>query len=107
MKRYFGRAFATASLLSIATMGAASAADMAVKARPVMPPPAPIYSWTGWYAGVNGGWAFDTTSTGSLVAFTPPFGPAVTAGGTPSFLGAKHEGGFGGAQVGYNWQMSN
>ena len=107
MKRYFGWAFATASLLSIATMGAASAADMAVKARPAVPPPAPIYSWTGWYAGVNGGWAFDTTSTGSLVAFTPPFAGAVTAGGTPSFLGAKHEGGFGGGQVGYNWQMSN
>ena len=107
MKRYFGWAFATASLLSIATMGAASAADMAVKARPAVLPPAPIYSWTGWYAGVNGGWAFDTTSTGSLVAFTPPFAGAVTAGGTPSFLGAKHEGGFGGGQVGYNWQMSN
>lgn len=106
MKRYFGWALATASLLSLAAVGAASAADMAVKARPMVAPAA-VYSWTGWYAGVNGGWAFDTTSTGSLTAFTPLFAAAVATGGTPSFLGTKHEGGFGGGQVGYNWQMSN
>jgi outer membrane immunogenic protein len=106
MKRPFGWALAAASLLSIATAGAASAADMAVKALPVSPP-ATVYNWTGWYVGVNGGWAFDNNSTGSLVAFAPTFAAAVAAGGTPTFFGAKHEGGFGGGQVGYNWQMAN
>jgi len=107
MRRFFGWAFTTASLLSLASAGAASAADMAVKARPALPAPAPVYNWTGWYAGVNGGWAFDASSTGSLVASTPGFAGAIAAGGTPTFFGAKHEGGFGGGQVGYNWQMAN
>jgi outer membrane immunogenic protein len=31
------------------------AADMAVKAPPVPPPP-PIYNWAGFYIGANGGW---------------------------------------------------
>lgn len=68
-----------------------------------------VYNWTGWYAGVNGGYAWDNSS-GRLDSFSTVgatnFAPAVAAGGTPSFLGAKHEGGFGGGQVGYNWQMT-
>lgn len=68
---------------------------------------APTYNWTGWYAGVNGGWAFNDNSTGSLVGYTSLFKKAVKAGSTPSFYGANHEGGFGGGQVGYNWQIAN
>ena len=55
MKRnVFGWAAAVA--VSLAGVGAASAADMAVKARPV---PVAVYSWTGCYIGVSGGgkWA--------------------------------------------------
>lgn len=112
MNKYLGWALASVVSLGIGGLGAASAADMAVKAPMYKaPPPVAVYSWNGWYVGVNGGYAWDN-STGNLNAFstTPPgdnFGPAVAAGGTPSFLGAKHEGGFGGAQVGYNWQMTN
>jgi outer membrane immunogenic protein len=108
MNKYLGLVLASVVSLGFGGLGAASAADMAVKAPP--PPPVPVYSWTGWYVGVNGGYAWGD-STGNLNAFsTTPggnFGPAVAAGGTPTFLGAKHEGGFGGAQVGYNWQMTN
>ena len=100
MKKYSG--WLVATIISIAGTSIASAADMAVKAPP-MAAPAAIYNWTGWYVGVNGGYAWDD-STGSLSSFTPDFTAAVTAGGTPSFLGAKHEGAFGGGQVGYNWQ---
>jgi len=99
--------------ISIVAFGTAtaSAADMAVKAHPGPLPVDVGYNWSGWYVGVNGGWAWDN-STGRLVSFTtaPPlsdFTAAVTAGGTPRFLNANHEGGFGGGQVGYNWQMSN
>jgi outer membrane immunogenic protein len=93
---------------SILFTGAASAADLrrpAVKAPP--PVVAPIYSWTGFYIGVNGGWAFDgwSDSTGDLIANTGLAGQ-VAAGTVPRFLGANHEGGFGGGQIGYNWQMN-
>ena len=46
---------ATVGLVALCTAGTAMAADMAVKA----PPPAPIipiYNWTGFYIGGNGGW---------------------------------------------------
>jgi len=43
-----------AAALSIGT--SARAADMAVKAPPL--PPAPVYSWTGWYVGLNAGYSW-------------------------------------------------
>ena len=55
---------AAAAALLIAGTAASSAADMAVKAPPVVAP-APIWSWTGFYIGghVGAGWGtteFDT-----------------------------------------------
>ena len=48
---------ATVGLVALVGMAApASAADMAVKARPPAPVIAPIYDWTGFYIGANGGW---------------------------------------------------
>lgn len=38
---------------AVGAVGAASAADMAVKAAP--PPLAPIFTWTGFYIGLNAG----------------------------------------------------
>ena len=51
MIRNLGWALAAAA--SLAGIGAASAADMAVKARPLPPPP--VYSWTGCYIGLSAG----------------------------------------------------
>ena len=45
----------------------AFAADIAVKGPPV-PPPAPVYNWTGWYVGVNAGASFGTFKTDFNVA---------------------------------------
>jgi outer membrane immunogenic protein len=92
-------------VISLGAVGAASAADMAVKARPAPLPPPCI--WCGFYIGVNGGWAFDGWDdgrTGDLVFFTAGFNNAVANGGTPRNLGVNREGGFGGGQIGYNWQ---
>jgi outer membrane immunogenic protein len=55
--RYFS--VATISVISaMALSHAASAADMAVKAPPEQPAPAPVYTWTGCYVGGNGGAAW-------------------------------------------------
>jgi outer membrane immunogenic protein len=58
---------------------------------PVGPVPAfAIFDWSGFYVGVNGGgaWAPDNQLTNAL----SPFG------------GISPSGGFGGGQIGYNWQ---
>src|SRR5215472_12518551 len=50
------------AIAAIALVGTpALAADIAVKAA--APSPAPVYNWTGWYAGVNLGAASKPTST--------------------------------------------
>jgi outer membrane immunogenic protein len=86
----------------------AFAADMGV---PAAPPPAPVWNWTGWYAGVNVGASFGSVKTDfnatpvTVVAnsiptpssFTIPFG----------FTNREYPDGFmGGGQIGYNWQYS-
>ena len=99
-----------AAAVSVMFAGEASAADMAVKA-PV--PPAPIYSWTGFYIGGDiGGWW--ERQSGTTVAFPAGFGaPAVPGGGLagvgilPTFH-RFHDGGvLGGLYAGYNWQTAN
>ena len=69
---------------------------MALKAPP--PPPAPIYSWTGWYVGVNLGGSF------GKAADTITFGAAPTLLSSTS---SRLDGVIGGAQIGYNWQVNS
>jgi outer membrane immunogenic protein len=69
MRTRFGLAIAAA--LWAGSITAASAADMAVKARPAPPPP--VYDWTGWYLGVGfGGLWGDSTMTFGLGPTAPP-----------------------------------
>jgi outer membrane immunogenic protein len=76
-------------------LSAASAADLA--ARPVYSKAPPMvqaaYDWSGFYAGINGGWADDRDRR------TNPAGAL-----TGSYDG---NGGTVGGQVGYRWQMSH
>ena len=53
MKKFLLATVALVALVGIAAP--ASAADMAVKAAPV-PYVAPMYNWSGFYIGGNGGW---------------------------------------------------
>jgi outer membrane immunogenic protein len=56
--------------LSLAASGLALAADMVVKA----PPPAPVFSWTGFYVGGNIGYSWGKASVDSNdagIAFFP------------------------------------
>jgi outer membrane immunogenic protein len=94
---------AGAALVAVVA-GSAQAADMPLKARPA---PVPIYSWTGFYGGINGGYAWSGDRT---ITFTPgdPLAQNQTCGGGTCALPAssKLNGGFGGVQAGYNWQLN-
>jgi outer membrane immunogenic protein len=89
-------------ILSLGAVGAASAADMAVKARPL--PPVPVWSWTGCYIGgnVGYGWTDDITYRAA-----DPFNTLGLAGGpfVPAFNTGNGSGVMGGAQVGCNYQF--
>ena len=89
-------------MLSIAAFsGAASAADLA--ARPYTKAPtfvAPVYNWSGFYAGLNGGGAssHECLTINSVAGF-PVF---------PNSEGCHDAtGGLAGGQVGYRWQTAN
>jgi outer membrane immunogenic protein len=86
------------AMIGMAVLGfasSASAADMA--ARPYKAPPpvvAPIYNWTGFYIGANGGWA----NSHNCWDF-------VTVGGATVIDGCRDaSGGVVGGQIGYRWQ---
>ena len=85
---------AGASLLSC---GLANAADMPVKARP-LPPPAPVFSWTGLYIGFHAGLGWGTSEAKVLEADNLFFPQGhVTHNDFNGLLG--------GVQAGYNYQF--
>jgi outer membrane immunogenic protein len=73
---------------------AALGADLPVKALPVKAPVAAPFSWTGWYMGVNAGYGVGQ----GYGKFAGPVGPAEAFNAMPA-------GGFGGGQLGYNYQL--
>jgi outer membrane immunogenic protein len=104
MKTRFGWALASAMLLG--GIGSASAADMAVKARPM---PVPVYNWTGFYIGGNVGGIWNDTRDDAFP--TGCFLTSVTCGGGVPLNPLRSDSvrlngsGFtGGGQAGYNWQ---
>src|SRR6267154_454836 len=75
----------------------ASAADLAVKAPYLKAPVAMVYDWTGFYVGVNAGVGIGRDYTRLAI----PAGLSFEA----SYL--NPQGGLGGGQIGYNWQVQN
>jgi len=73
----------------------ALAADLPVKAPALRVPAAAPYSWTGWYIGVNAGYGVGQKQG------TFAFGP-----GAETF-NAMPAGGFGGGQLGFNYQIGS
>jgi len=90
-------------IAALALSGAASAADMPVKASPAT---VVSHSWTGFHVGANVGYAWDHSrareragdeASGVLVGGVPAIGPASTS---------LHNGGWaGGVQAGYSLQF--
>ena len=93
-------AFAAAAILTVSA-SAASAADMAVKARPAPPPVVAVYNWTGLYIGINGGGGSAHKCWDLINNLGVPVVPAAPEG--------CHDatGGTIGGQIGYRWQASN
>ena len=85
------------ALLAVSMAAPASAADMAARPYTKAPPPvvAPIYDWTGFYIGANGGWG----QSHNCVDF-------VTLAGTVASGCRDRSGGVVGGQVGYRWQSN-
>jgi outer membrane immunogenic protein len=88
-----------AALVTTTTTG--QAADLAVKAP--MLSPTPVWSWTGFYAGVHVGAGWGTSeSTLTRFATIPPVIPPVPL--NFPFSQNSKSGFLGGVQAGYNWQ---
>jgi outer membrane immunogenic protein len=94
---------ASATLLMIAS---AVAADLPVKARPMVVEP--VWSWTGFYVGANIGYGWGRPS-GDLVANSGGIAipPAIAGGTIPTAFGLQSRGVLGGGQLGYNWQINS
>jgi len=96
------RSIAT-SALAMCLSGAALAAEL---------PPPPAFTWSGLYIGFNYGYAWKgdggiSTLGAPLFDTTVPAGvwPGAAALGGTGFVNARLNGFFGGAQLGYNWQL--
>jgi outer membrane immunogenic protein len=107
MKRHFGWALASVVSVGLSGLGAASAADLPMKAPPMVAPV--IYNWTGFYIGgsVGGKWndtRADVFPTGCfLTSVTCGLGPVANPIRSDSIT--LNQGRFiGGGQAGYNWQ---
>jgi outer membrane immunogenic protein len=106
-KLIFSVAVTVSAMLGI---GAASAADLPLKAMPYAAP-APAFTWTGLYVGGNVGYSWGSARNDWLffaenaVTPTPNCAPAIAgalcANGSDS---NKLNGAIGGLQAGYNWQ---
>jgi outer membrane immunogenic protein len=96
---------ASAAALAIVT-SSASAADLPAQTAP--PPPidsVPLFTWTGFYVGVNAGWGW-RNGDNETVFLSPGAGTPGLAG-TLNFPGGDDGGFTGGGQIGYNYQMGS
>lgn len=101
MRFCLGAVFTTAFIL-----GAASSVPAADVAAPFFKAPiaAPVSSWTGYYIGLNGGYAWQDRP----VALSMNDPAAINGISLVGSLSIPHEidGGFAGFQAGYNWQFA-
>ena len=96
MKKFW---LAGVGLLALGIAAPASAADLAARPYTKAPPPmvAPIYDWTGFYIGANGGWG----QAHNCWDFLTVTGAIVRDGCTDA------SGGVFGGQIGYRWQAAS
>jgi outer membrane immunogenic protein len=85
--------FAGVTLAALGVVQPAMSADLPVEAYKASPLIVPVYDWTGFYVGINGGYSWGhSTNTYTITGFAPVESTTHMNGGV-----------FGG-QIGYNWQ---
>ena len=94
------------SALLVATAVPALAADLSVKARP-MPAPIPVWTWDGFYIGINGGYSWGRSNTTVNYFNTVTGLPIIPPAGSITDSRIDMNGGVFGGQIGYNWQASS
>jgi outer membrane immunogenic protein len=92
--------FASIVGFSLLTATSVHAADLGARAYAKAPPIDPVFSWTGFYLGVNAGSGWGRTNTDELCFDCSP---------SPVFPLGKHSysGFIGGGQIGFNYQFGN
>jgi outer membrane immunogenic protein len=103
------RILLSASALALLA-GSAYAADLPSRmAPPMVPAPVPVFTWTGFYLGVNGGYAGDQYRySGSYSEPGLPDGDGVGIADPDGLSANAHitsSGFVGGGQIGYNYQF--
>src|SRR3954470_14924027 len=93
MSRYFIGSALVASLFAATNAFAADLPARTYTKAPVIVDPG--YNWTGFYVGLNGGYSWGRSSTS--IAPGAPFGTTA--------IRENVNGGLGGGQIGYNWQI--
>jgi outer membrane immunogenic protein len=89
MKKYL---LGTAALLAVAAATPALSADLGMRYKAPPQVMEPVWTWTGFYAGINGGWGWGDSRW--------QLQPGVLNEGTHAV-----DGGTVGGQIGYNWQF--
>jgi outer membrane immunogenic protein len=98
---------AATALAGIAS--SALAADLPARGPAVAPAPVavPIFTWTGFYAGLHAGAAWqDRDNCPQLATYSGGVATAVTAF-APNCDNGRRTNFIGGVQIGYNWQINN
>jgi outer membrane immunogenic protein len=101
-----------------ALTGAALAADLPFRAPPpVFLPPPPVWTWTGFYIGLNAGGTWSNSDNFATSATNIQFCTAgcvsalktanAAAAGATALLSINDDGFVGGGQIGYNYQFAN
>ena len=88
---------------------AAMAADLPARGPAIAPAPVavPIFTWTGFYAGLHAGAAWqDRDNCPTLATYTNGVATPVTTF-QPNCDGGRRTNFIGGAQLGYNWQINS
>lgn len=90
--------FVSIAVLATCLATSTYAADLPVRAAPVIY--APVFSWTGFYVGLNAGVGWSDSRDVVVTGPTPGSSGVLTGGGG--------DGAFvGGGQIGYNWQSGS